>query len=243
MENLERLEKIIITGDIHGDWGYLNTLINKKNPHILIVCGDFGYWPHFHKSKNFHKIGAPWDQYGIKNPKTDIYWIDGNHENHEVISNIINENGRDNPIKMDLFKNGNVYYMPRCTTMDLNGYKCLFIGGALSIDKNSRTEGISWWRNELLSYTDYMNLPDEKIDIVFSHTIPSDIQDKILVKYFSDDKFKDPSCEILSEVFHKYNPKRWYFGHFHQEYNFNFENCNFIGLSMANGDGRWWIKF
>ena len=35
--------KIIITGDIHGMFGYLNTLIKDENPDLLIVCGDFGY--------------------------------------------------------------------------------------------------------------------------------------------------------------------------------------------------------
>ena len=233
----------IITGDIHGYWGHLNTLINRKNPKKLIICGDFGFWPHYHKSKNFHKTGVSWDQYGIKNPKTDIYWIDGNHENHEVISNLVMEYGRNDPIKISRFKNGNVYYMPRCSTMDINGYKCLFIGGALSIDKNRRIEGVSWLKNEVLSYSDYLNLPNTKIDIVFSHTIPSCISHKMKIDDGLLSKFKDCSCEILTEVFNEYKPKKWYFGHFHKQYDLNFENCHFIGLDMAGGYGKWWTYF
>ena len=238
------MDKIIITGDIHGDWGPLNALINRKQPDKLIVCGDFGYWPHFHKSTNFHRRGVPWNQYGIKNPKTEIYWIDGNHENHEIIQQMVKEHGRKNPIQIKEFENGKVYYMPRCSTMELNGINCLFIGGACSIDKETRVEGISWWRDEELSYTDYLNLPEEEIEVVFSHTIPSCVDDKLpLLSQALADKFKDGSCQILEEVFYKYKPIRWYFGHFHRHYQFEFENCQFVGLDMANGFGRWWIYF
>lgn len=236
--------KIIITGDIHGDWGPLNTLINRKQPEKLIVCGDFGYWPHFHKSRKFHKFGTPWNQYGIKNPKTEIYWIDGNHENHEAITALIADHGRDKPIRMEEFKYGKVYYMPRCITMKLNGINCLFIGGAVSIDKDSRIEGVSWWRNEVLSYSDYLNLPEEKIEVVFSHTVPSCVMDEMPdFTQFLADKFQDPSCQILEEAFYRYKPKRWYFGHFHQQYQFDFEGCQFIGLDMAKGYGKWWVYF
>jgi len=235
------MKRTIITGDIHGYWGHLNALINRKKPDKLIICGDFGFWPHFHQSKNFHRPGMPWDQYGVKNPDTDIYWIDGNHENHEVIAAMVEEHGRDKPILMEDFKNGNVYYMPRCSTMKVEGHNCLFIGGALSIDKDSRVEGVSWWRNEVLSYSDYRNLPDEAVDVVFSHTIPSCVTNKLpdMSQYLSA-KFDDPSCKILEEVFYKYKPKQWFFGHFHKQYQFDFENCSFTGLDMAHGYGRWW---
>jgi len=39
------MSKILITGDIHNDFGELNELINKKRPDLVICCGDFGYWP------------------------------------------------------------------------------------------------------------------------------------------------------------------------------------------------------
>ena len=237
------MDKIIVTGDIHGYWGHLNTVINKKNPDKLVICGDFGYWPHFHKSKEFHKRGVPWNQYGVKNPKTEIYWIDGNHENHEAIAAMVAEDGREHPIKMYGFS-GDVYYMPRCITMELNGYNCLFIGGAVSIDKDSRVEGVSWWRNEELSYSDYLNLPEESIDVVFSHTVPTCAFSKMPdITQFLSAKFQDSSCRVLEEALHKYKPKQWFFGHFHKQYQFELEGCKFIGLDMANGYGKWWTYF
>ena len=37
--------KTLIVGDIHGDWGKLNALMQKKQPDIVLQCGDFGWWP------------------------------------------------------------------------------------------------------------------------------------------------------------------------------------------------------
>lgn len=38
------MEKILIVGDIHGDWGKMNALMQQKQPDIAIQCGDFGHW-------------------------------------------------------------------------------------------------------------------------------------------------------------------------------------------------------
>jgi predicted phosphodiesterase len=39
--------KILITGDVHAQFGILNNLINKEKPELVICCGDFGFWPKF----------------------------------------------------------------------------------------------------------------------------------------------------------------------------------------------------
>ena len=239
-------EKIIITGDIHGYWKYLNTLLNKKKPDKVIVCGDFGYWPHMNGNKAFGEKGKPWNQYGIKNPVTDILWLDGNHENHEEITIMVVKCGHHMPIRMNEFEKANnskykpVYYMPRCSRLDINNYRCLFLGGALSIDKDSRVEGVSWWRNEVMSHSDYLNFPEGNYDIIFSHTIPTSIMSKLKIPIWNSGKLKDPSCDILDAALLRYKPKRWYFGHFHQEFNFKMDGCEFIGLDMAGNHGKWW---
>lgn len=240
-------KKIIICGDIHGYWNYLNTLLNKKKPNKLIVCGDFGYWPHMHKSKKFHKQGIPWNQYGIKNSITDIFWLDGNHENHDVLTSLTVKYGHNLPLRLREFENHNnfkykpIYYMPRCSRLDVNNYRCLFIGGGLSIDKEWRTEGVSWWRNEVLSHSDYLNFPEGNFDIIFSHTMPTSAFQMVELPMYTSDKMKDPSCDILEEALIKYKPKRWYFGHFHKYFKFKLKGCEFIGLDMAGNNGKWWV--
>jgi len=239
-------ENIIVTGDLHGYWNYLNDLLNKKKPEKAIVCGDFGYWPHMHNSKKIGRRGIRWDQYGIKNHVTEVFWLDGNHENHEELKILATKYGYQSPINMKDFEENRdkkykpIYYLPRCCVVEFNDQRCLFIGGADSIDKMSRREGISWWRGEVISHSDYLNLPEEDIAIVFSHTIPSFLADELFIDLWGSQKMYDPSCKILEEVFYKYKPKKWYFGHFHKFYNIHFEGCEFIGLDMAGHMGKWW---
>lgn len=61
---------LYILGDVHGDFGRLNTFINKKFPQKVICAGDFGFWPG-HKEFELSRI---------KNKFTEVLWIDGNHE-------------------------------------------------------------------------------------------------------------------------------------------------------------------
>jgi len=65
--------KIIVTGDIHNQFDYLNALINKKRPDIVMCCGDFGYWPNMRATNEFDYI---------KPQGAKILWCDVNHENH-----------------------------------------------------------------------------------------------------------------------------------------------------------------
>lgn len=38
---------IYVLGDIHAEFRKLNSFLNKKQPDLILQCGDFGYWPKF----------------------------------------------------------------------------------------------------------------------------------------------------------------------------------------------------
>jgi hypothetical protein len=72
MKTLEN--EIVVVGDIHGDFGTLNTLINKRQPKMILQVGDFGYWPHMKDYKaGYDKTPT------VKAQNTIIHWCDGNH--------------------------------------------------------------------------------------------------------------------------------------------------------------------
>ena len=216
------MSKIIICGDIHARWDKLNSLINKKQPDIILQVGDFGYYPEY---KNYHP-------HHIKNGDTKIYWCDGNHENHDKL-NIIKRN----EIRP------NVFYMKRGSVLTLpNGEIVLFMGGAESIDKHLRTIGVDWFPQEVISQKDLENLPstDTKIDIVISHTCPLEFD---LGDRFKDtQKYKDCSRVALSRVLEIYKPAKWYFGHYHANIKGQYDNCKWECLNMASNTGWWkWL--
>jgi len=205
----------LVVGDIHGEFGYLNSLIHKKQPTVILQVGELGYWPKFRSKTQ------------IKSPNTKIYFCDGNHEDHDSLKTLENN---------EVYEN--VYYMKRGSTLDLpDGRTVLFMGGAFSIDWEHRTPGIDWFPfEELVTEEDINKIPDKKIDIVISHTAPKEF-------YISniDYSIPDPSRECLSQILEKYHPKLWYFGHFHSYMNGFDYGCKWTGLAHPRSGYRWWV--
>jgi len=213
--------KILILGDVHAEFGKLNEIINRKNPDLVICCGDFGYWPNVKTIDQFEKI---------KPNNSKILWIDGNHENHWALRDRITD---------EIVPN--VIYMPRGSTYDLpDGRRILFMGGADSIDKQYRKIGYDWFPEELITQKDVMNLPDCKIDILISHTCSNEIKDEKMIK-LNPLKVKDSSNDALSYIWNKYRPKMWFFGHWHKFVQGGYQGTLWWALSHPNEGSRWWI--
>jgi len=229
---------IIICGDLHANFWAVNKLIAKKSKiSTIIQCGDFGYFPKEHKKTYLDNIGRikTFDQYKLKNKDIPIYWCDGNHEDHDSLEKLEN-----NEIMRNVFyqKRGSSITIPDSRTI-------LFIGGADSIDKKYRTAGHNWFPQEIISEKDLYNLPDINIDIIISHTCPEEFDvlkgEKTSFSSLKYAKYKDPSRERLSYVLNKYNPSLWYFGHFHIFKTGFDKNCKWNSLSGV-GLGKWWVK-
>ena len=100
------------------------------------------------------------DGYGfhLGQNKEQEYWLDwltsrnytlavvlGNHENYNIIETLPLEMKWGNEVKVLQRKDGNIYFLKRGAVDEINGRKILTIGGAESIDKESRIINISWW--------------------------------------------------------------------------------------------------
>lgn len=211
--------KIIVTGDIHNEFHLLNTLINKKRPELVICCGDFGFWPN-----------KPWAQKlsSIKPKGAKVLWCDGNHEDHWALRDRVTD---------ELAPN--VFYMPRGSTYTLpDGRVIMFMGGADSIDKHMRTEGDTWFREEVIQQGDLYNLPDIKVDIFITHTCPLALVNDLRRIY---EKNAEPSNWALSELWKIYKPELWFFGHWHTYREGNLFGTKWYCLSYPKSDDRWWI--
>lgn len=227
--------KIMVLGDVHGDWSALNKLLNRKLPDIVLQCGDFGYWPNFVPEASYFDIKllrrvrrracniGPRVNKGCK-----LMWCDGNHEDHWSLKQR----------KTDELWPG-VVYMPRGTVTKLpDGRKVMFVGGATSVDKDTRKLGVDWFPEEVISMSDYASFPpSHKVDIVISHTCPT--------QFAMRDGYHDNDCSrtALSSVLEYYRPDRWYFGHWHSNKRGRYVDfgvdCEWQALNM-NGRTGWW---
>ena len=237
---------ILILGDLHMEFGKLNQLISKKNPDILIVCGDFGYWPNLVEEKVKYGWGGTSYKYikkesnclaKIKPGKTKIYFCDGNHEDHNSLNEY--QDGKIHELEK------NIFFCSRGSILTLSdGRTILFIGGARSIDKDMRTEGVDWFRQETISNKDYEYAisHNKRIDIVVSHTCPDYFMPDLIQGNMS--KINDPSCKALDGIFDKYRPSQWLFGHFHfykdGYYNGCYWKClNYLGHQYGGRQFIW----
>jgi len=212
---------VIITGDIHNEFGRLNDLINRKKKYLdlVICCGDFGYWPNhpFEQLSNIRNHGIP------------VLWCDGNHEDHWALR----ERDTDELAP-------NVFYMPRGSTYTLeDGRTIMFMGGADSIDKDLRIYGRNWFPEEIITQKDLMYLPDMKIDIFITHTCPEELY-PIMVKFYIGKEI-EPSNYALSELWKIYKPDLWFFGHWHYFSHGSLENTKWYALSHPGEGTRWWM--
>jgi Icc-related predicted phosphoesterase len=220
--------KIIVLGDIHGKFDSLNILINKEHPDIILQCGDNAYYWDDDKNKNVGKI---------KPQNTKIYLVPGNHENWNVFESEVGRHGK-NPMEIEK----NIFMCPVGSQLEINNHNILFIGGADSIDKEWRIYNRTWWPQEILNFNDFFYFEKEvkKADIIISHTCPYSFN----VGLQFENKIIDPTRKILDLVLNKYNPKLWFFGHFHEYIEGYYTSGNsrgtqYCGLNMINETNYW----
>lgn len=217
---------IFITGDTHGDVVARLCKANfqrrgiteyPQEGDVVLIAGDFGC-VFFNEQTKREKYHLDW----LESQPYITAFIDGNHENHPKLATF--------PVKE--WNGGlvheirpNVLHLMRGEIYDIQKIKFFCFGGAVSIDRDVRAEGSSWWPEEVLNYDEGLNALDNlakvkfKVDIVLTHTAPvsfiSPVAEKIGI---NEMKFDDPVMNFLSTIEPKINYKYWYFGHFHHNW-------------------------
>lgn len=210
--------KTLVLGDIHGVWGPANKLITKASKrhgpftHAFQV-GDMGEgWPGEKK---------PW------RPLFDpIHFCDGNHDNHPRLRS---EGG---------LGNDKLIYQRRGSVLEIEGYRVLFFGGADSHDREHRTEGVDWWREETITYSEMQYVLDglkdqSPIDVVVTHDRPQCFPCPLGNSW----RAGIASRQALEALYYEVRPKFWFFGHYHEPRYGQFEDTQWICLPRIERGG------
>lgn len=109
----------------------------------------------------------------------------------------------------------------------------MFIGGADSIDKDMRIEGISWWRDEELSYQELNGLISlyafMQPKIMVTHTAPISIpRDHMGFKIYGEGSRTELA---LQQMYETHKPDIWLFGHWHRRFDLYVGRTRFICLN------------
>lgn len=212
---------IYITGDTHRDFTNIEEFCYANQTTIddtIIILGDVGLNYYLDGSDNREKKRVS------KLPIT-LFCIRGNHEERAENINTYTTTeyfGGECYVEKQypniiFAKDGGIY--------NINGKKCLTIGGAYSVDKYYRIiHRWKWFESEQLTAEERNNIDniikkDNKYDIILTHTCPYNTRPTHLFIQGLDQSTVDSSMELwLQDIADNIEFDKWYFGHFHGEW-------------------------
>lgn len=205
--------KVCFVGDIHGYYEHLAKITKRDGVDKVVQVGDFGIMPTagYNLPANLH-FAVP------------THFIEGNHDDIDYIEDVY----RQNPIN-------NLHYMPRGSTVEWDGLRVGFMGGASSIDKYARTEGVDWFRREVPTLTEIERFAQSEPDVAVTHEAPA----FIIEKYFGYVTSDCVAYDLQNALKHipEFKPKVWFFGHHHKQLHVEDGGILFCGLSCFGQEG------
>lgn len=223
--------RILLLGDTHGRVHAVRDAIDyalEAGCDRIVQVGDFGYgWDlHYPPNGRFPFIVNEFSaQAGL-----DFYWLDGNHENFDALQEELGDGFTSHePVKMM----SNLYYLPRGSSWDWDGVRFLALGGAYSIDKHVRVEGVSWWRQEMTTRADVERALDRgQADVMLTHDMPAQIFDALAFStgWYKSDPDSRSNRQMVSGVMEIVKPKLLVHGHFHYRHDTMCGDTRVIGL-------------
>ena len=213
---------VYITGDTHANFSRFEEdklQIQKemtKNDYV-IICGDFGcVW-----GGELEKSDKWWQNWLDEQTWTTL-WIDGNHENHDLLQTYPVEQwhgGRIHKI------NNSIYHLMRGEVFTINDKTIFTFGGGYSTDRAYRKEGVSWWKGELPTHEEVnyalqsLEKYNNHVDIILTHDAPRDIKEYLGFYNLCDMSVYGEEYEDIHSTLYFFKKnivfQDWYLGHYH----------------------------
>lgn len=169
---------VVLAGDWHGNYRWvLNYAIPEaerlltevgETRKIIIQLGDFGFrlQDGMPGAAWMHQLSQALTRRGM-----ELWWIDGNHEFWPDIRSLLSSVTV--PSDSGTYFMPAVKYLPRGTRWTWHGKIWLAVGGAVSVDRLLRREGVSWFPDEEITETEADRIiRDGPADILLSHDVP-----------------------------------------------------------------------
>lgn len=213
------LNIISVCGDWHKDLQWALTAIHyarrKHDVDTILHVGDFAYDM---KGDFLWELNKKLNSLDMK-----LYWIEGNHDNHEILNRLpVDENGFN--VIGDSFFNPRIFHIPRGHRWEWSGVSFLGLGGAHSVDRPNRVKGLSWWEGEEISYKQASDAIDGgHADILLTHDSPDGADIPGLSEtshYFHPDQIalSDAHRKQLRTIVDAVQPSVLFAGHYHSRY-------------------------
>lgn len=236
LEKLEDAQTILFLGDTHGDDSRIREAYYQaellSGVDVVIQLGDFGFWHGREGAVFLDIVSETATEAGIP-----FFFIDGNHENFDLLLDIPLDSDGLRPIRE------NLTHLPRGFRWSSSGWSFLALGGATSVDADRRVLGKSLWTQESLTEEDVQKaVSGGHADFMLTHDCPTGtnipgISHRKYVDYFSHaelDRAWDHR-DILRGVIDVVQPLELFHGHFHVSYDGFIPHENASHVTVVRG--------
>ncbi len=233
-------EKIIVAGDWHGNtlWALhvidtATRLLEGEERRLILHLGDFGIWPGPAGQRYVYQLRKACKEAGVT-----IGFIDGNHEDFTQLH-------RFDIRKAPAEPSPGVYWLPRNTRWTWHERTWHALGGAVSVDRAIRHEGISWWPEEEITRPQACEAIEMgPADVMITHDCPAGVHHSFgPPPSFWDDRDlarSDAHRERLQDVVNALRPQWIMHGHLHRAYqrayDFGYGPVEVTGLDYDGGN-------
>jgi hypothetical protein len=244
VKNYVTYKEKYLLGDVHGDWGVILRHLQKVNDFdfrersqvAYIQVGDFGigYNTTEIELKKLLILNSE-----LESRESDLYIIRGNHDDPDWFE----------PHLKTEFKEqlSNIFFVPDYTVLNIDFENILFIGGAVSIDRNyNKIKGGKYWPDEVVKFDFDFAKNIKDIERIICHTAPDFVDPltfgTIVYKYaMSDDLLlsdlrteRENMSKLINEIMVNNKIKNFTYGHFHRNYRSFYNDCEFLCLDVNN---------
>lgn len=198
----------IFIGDVHGKYKQLKRIVRKHEN--VIQVGDLGVG--FINTMTGRMMTNP-PHYLLK--ERGFRAIRGNHDNPSVFFK-----------QSYAIKDGHTEITPK-------GTKVMFMGGALSIDKQWRTQNCDYWEDEELTQAELYEMisiyDNFKPDVMVTHDCPEFVA--VHMKNGMKMDFPSITRQALDAMYDIHQPAIHLYGHWHESYHKTHRGTEFICLN------------
>lgn len=211
------MNRIILCGDTHGtqDIGKLERYFSGREDEFskddyLIICGDVavcGFSPSDEKETRAFLQSLP----------VTALFADGNHENFDALSSYPEDTWHGGKVH---FIEADIMHLMRGQIFEIGGRTLFTFGGAFSVDRATRVEGVTWFREEMPSKAEYaegwknLEATGFRVDYIITHTAPFEVVSEMGFGSFDEALEQTREFQRIADAV---DFTGWYFGHFHTD--------------------------
>jgi Calcineurin-like phosphoesterase len=163
--------RVMVIGDLHHNTAAAVEAITRGAPYLrdedlklALQLGDFGYWG---QDSYLSKTDAALRKAGMK-----LWFLDGNHEHHDRLSRLLRDSALPDPVDVS----PQIRWLPRGSRWTWHGRVWMAMGGAVSVDKAARRQGLDWFPQEEISAEQAQKAAAAgHTDVMITHDCPSDV--------------------------------------------------------------------